>query len=283
MLSRRGLFGTLASVIGSAGFTPRAIGQHPQRGGRTMRAYHEIMEEVLRENHIVGGSLAIAKDGRLVLARGYGLADAAARRPVTRDTLFCIGSVTKAITGVATLKLVDEGKVKLRARLIDVLDDIRPPGGRFGDPNFREITVRHLLQHTSGIPNRVKVKGNRRRKPGEDEDEEEEDSGDGNSSEGAIQLLRTAMAGPLDFAPGSEHSYSNSAFVVARLVIERASGKSYVPFVTEHILSMINTNSMGAKRATGDEGPNPAGVIRRRVNRELDGQKAWPEVDMFGS
>ena len=122
-----------------------------------MHAYDEIMEKVLSEHGIVGGTLAIAKDGRLVLARGYGLADADARRPVTPETLFCIASVTKSITAVAALKLVDQGRIQLDARLVDVLADIRPPGGRFADPNFERITLRQVLYHGSGIPNRVHV------------------------------------------------------------------------------------------------------------------------------
>lgn len=297
----------------------------------------------------------------------------------------------------------------LNARLVDVLDDIRPPDGRLGDPNFREITVRHVLQHSSGIPNRIRVKGNPRRRPEEQEEgEDEDDSADGDSNERGIELLRTAMAGQLDFAPGSRRSYSNSAFVIARLVIERASGKAYEPFVIDHILRpmgimraimekaeaaaeetcryvlgvegrrpavrnvanwlftssdmvrfltavagtrgqpflkrptframvappsppikpgrggshvglgwdgvvntpqgpgfsknggkpgvsgwaqhrpdgvswafMINTNRLGAKQANNEKHPNAARVIRQRVNHELDGQKSWPDVDMF--
>ena len=83
-------------------------------------------------------------------ARGYGLADIKTRRPVTPETLFCIASVTKAISAVAAPRLVDERKLDLNARLVDVLADLTT-NRRFGDPRFRDITVHHLCSAGPGL------------------------------------------------------------------------------------------------------------------------------------
>jgi N-acyl-D-amino-acid deacylase len=228
------MMAALAASLGWPVLHNQAVARQPPRknAGGPMRVYHDIMASVLTEHQIVGGSLAIARDDRLVLARGYGLADADTRRPVTRGTLFCIASVSKAVTAAAILRLVDMGKLRLNARLVRVLDDIHPPGGGFADPDFGEITVHHILYHASGIPDRVKIPGKKRRRPG-DEDADEDDT---ETTDRPAAMLRAAMSGPLDFPPGSDHHYSNSAFMIVQLVVERASGQSFVPFVTNEVL-----------------------------------------------
>ncbi len=270
MISRRKLIGSMLAGLGSS-LVGREIayGQPPNKkagGHQGMHAYDEIMESVLSAHGIVGGTLAIAKDGRLALAKGYGLADEDARRPVTPRTLFCVASVTKAVTAVAALRLVDQGRLQLDARLVDVIADIRPPGGRFADPNFERITLRQVLFHGSGIPNRVHAgkQGGKAAKSGDDEDEGGEE---GEGSEKAVEQLRAAMAGPLDFVPGSTHKYSNSGYLIARLFVERASGQSYVPFVEQEVF-----RPMGIRRATMEKLEPIAGETSRYV-RTPNGHK----------
>jgi N-acyl-D-amino-acid deacylase len=265
MVDRRTALWALAGVLvggpsGSAGAPPPGRGPAPARepepepkrkgagpGGRGLAAFDAIMNEVLEQHGVAGGSLAIAKDGRLVLARGYGLADVEARRPVTPETLFCIASVTKALSAVAALRLADQGKLDLEARLADLLADLHP-GRRFGDPRFRAITVHHLLYHASGIPDRVKAGGD---EPG---GEAEEDGG----TDEAVAKYRAAAAGRLDFAPGTEHHYSNSGFLILRLAIERAAGRPYVPFVREEVLRPMGIHRIVMEAAE----PRPGETVR---------------------
>jgi N-acyl-D-amino-acid deacylase len=229
-----------------------------------LAVFDEIIEGVLEERNVAGGSLAIAKDGRLVLARGYGLADIQTQRPVTPETLFCIASVTKAISAVAALRLVDLRKLHLNARLVDVLADLATKG-RFGDPRFRDITVHHLLYHASGIPDRVKTGGD---EPGALVDEE------GGSRE-AVAMYHAAAAGRLDFAPGTDHRYSNSGYLILRLAIERGAGQPYESFVQEKVLKPMGISRIvmetaqpiaeeTARYVRGPRGLRPAG--RNPVN-----------------
>ena len=98
-----------------------------------------------------GGQVALAKDGRLVLNRGYGLADVDAGEPVQPTSLFRIASVSKPITAVAVLQLAAKGRLRLDDRVMDHmrLTPLLAPGAR-PDPRWGRVTVRHCLQHTGG-------------------------------------------------------------------------------------------------------------------------------------
>src|SRR5262249_5917338 len=114
-----------------------------------LKRFDTIMEDVLRKHRIAGAALAIAVDGRLVLARGYGLADVAKNEPVRPDHLFCTASVSKSGEPAAVLKLAEDGKLALDAPLTKVLARLEPMG-KVIDPRVRKITVRHLLYHAAG-------------------------------------------------------------------------------------------------------------------------------------
>jgi N-acyl-D-amino-acid deacylase len=265
MIRRREVLAGMTAIL-AAGSTASALAQVPKakaqgRGG-PLRTYDEIMNEVMAENQIVGGSLAIAKGGRLVLARGYGLADAEADRPVTPATLFCIASVTKSISAIAALRLVDQKKVTLDARLVDILEDVRPPGGKFADPRFPRITLRHLLFHGSGIPDRVAVDRSNMKVGDDDGDGEGEGGG-----EVAEAMLRKAMASPLDFEPGSDHKYSNSGYMVVRQVIERVAKEDYVKHVHDHVLSPMEIHHALMEAAQPVEGETSRYVIGPKGRR----------------
>ena len=114
-------------------------------------AFDREMLAFMNARQVPGGSLAVVKDGRLVYAKGYGWANREKKIPVTPASLFRIASISKPITAVAVLKLVEDKKLDLEARAFDllrtepVLKDRRPP-----DARLSRITVRHLLQHTGG-------------------------------------------------------------------------------------------------------------------------------------
>jgi N-acyl-D-amino-acid deacylase len=202
-----------------------------------------IMERVLAEHHVAGALVAIAKDGRLVLDQGYGVASFKPRVPMQPGMTGCLGSVTKPITAAAILKLREEGKLDIEDRLIDVLSDLRPfPGLRIADPRFRDIRVHHLLFHGGGFGSqwaksphydraaeRAKARGARQRVYV--------------GAEVAALDYRLAMSTPLKFAPGTDHSYSNFGFVTLRLVVERASGTTYEDYCERHVLRPMGIRS----------------------------------------
>ena len=237
----RAAVGGVAAV--STGKWLRPLSAQP--AGGPFATADAIVEQILKEDHLAGGSMTIAHHGHVVLSRGYGLADVAARQPVTPKTLFSIASVTKAITGVGILKLVEERKLALNARLVDVLSDLKPlPGKGIVDPRFKEITVHDLLYHAGGFPGHFKAKGNEL----DQEDEEEADAQ-------ASATYRALMSRPLEFAPGTRSKYSNVGFVMLQLVIDRAAGQGYESYARQNILEPMGITRMHMEKP-GDYEPN---------------------------
>ncbi len=114
-----------------------------------LASFDQFAARLMTKWKVPGLALAVMKDGRLVMARGYGLADLEARQPVRPDSLFRIGSISKCFTMVGILKLVEEGKLDLDARAFELLG-YEPAPGVNPEPRLASITVRHLLTHTGG-------------------------------------------------------------------------------------------------------------------------------------
>src|SRR5262245_50546319 len=114
-----------------------------------LASFDDMMLAFLAKHDVPGAALAVTRDGMLVYARGFGIADHAG--PVLPRALFRVASISKPITAVAILKLIEEGKLKLDDRAFAVLQ-LQPflPKGRKRDPRLKDITVRQLLQHTGG-------------------------------------------------------------------------------------------------------------------------------------
>lgn len=244
-----GLLGTAALSCPSA----RSLG-----AARTTiaEAFDREMKAFMSERKIPGGALAVVKDRRLVYARGYGWADRDKKIPVKPDSLFRIASLSKPITAVAVLKLVQEKKLNLDARAFDivrlppVLEDGSTPDARLG-----RITVRQLLQHTGGWDReksfdpmfRAKLIAQKTDTP---------------PPAGAAAVVRYMLGQSLDFDPGSRYAYSNFGYCVLGRVIEQISGQPYEKFVRERILA-------------------PIGIEGMRIGASLDDRQAPGEVRYY--
>jgi N-acyl-D-amino-acid deacylase len=112
--------------------------------------FNTVIHQLMHKYNLPGSTLAIMKDGRLVMAKAYGFADVEKRTRATPETLFRIASTSKPITAVAVLRLIQEGKIGLDDRVFEILSDFQPPAGSTVDPRLAEIKVRHLLQHSGG-------------------------------------------------------------------------------------------------------------------------------------
>jgi len=192
----------------------------------------------MRKWRVPGGQLAVAKDGRLVLDRGYGFADAAARTPVQPDNLFRIASVTKTITTVAILALVDDGQLALADKVFPLLAFAPPPHATV-DPRLNEITVQDLLVHAGGWdstksfdPQYLPWSRMAAATVGTEDPPE------------AATIVRFMLGQPLDFAPGTESVYSNFGFNVLGRVIEKVSGQSYADFTLARVLNRAGVTGM---------------------------------------
>jgi N-acyl-D-amino-acid deacylase len=198
----------------------------------------------MRRYEIPGASLAVARNGSLVLARGYGWADREHRGPVRPETLFALASVSKSLTAVAILKLVERGAFDLDARVFDLLGDVRPLPGDTPDPRLSRITVRHLLYHTGGW--------DRAR------------SGDPNSFSERVaermkvplpitpeQLTRYMMGLRLDFDPGTRRRYSNFGYILLGMIVEKVEGRPYGPAMRQLTLEPLGLERIRLNRPRG--------------------------------
>ncbi len=221
-------------------------------------AFDGEMEAFMAARKIPGGALAVVKDRRLVLARGYGWADREKKLPVKPDSLFRIASVSKPVTAVAVLKLVEEGKLSLDTKAFELLD-LRPVVESLLDPEprLRQITIRQLLQHTGGWD---------RDKSFDPVFRSERIAQATNSTAPATaeNVIRYMLARRLDFDPGTRYAYSNFGYCVLGRIIEKVSRQPYEQFVREKIL-------------------RPIGLQRMRLGATLDGRQAPGEVRYYTS
>ncbi len=219
-----------------------------------LTAFDRVMIELMTKYSIVGGSLSATKEGRLVYARGFGLADKEANQPVQPESLFRIASISKPITAVAILKLYEEGKLDLDAKAFKLLDNLPLPPGGVKEARLYEITVRELLQHSSGLVR----------------------SCFGQSRENipaaqalgipppasADNLVRYGMSRALDFAPGARYSYSTLGYCTLGRVIEKITGQKYEDYVRTNVLTV-------------------AGIKRMKVGHTLPEERADGEVRYY--
>ena len=180
----------------------------------------DVIAKAALSRPVAGISVAVARDGKVVFARGYGLANLEHAGSVTPSTVFHIASISKNILAAVVLQLADEGKLQLDDDVTRYIPEAPTHG--------RHVTVRQLLNHTSGIYSFTSLP--------EAENNERLDL----SHEQVLGLIKDR---PLDFEPGSSWRYDNSAFYLAGMVVERVTKQEYGQYVHEHVFKPLGMNS----------------------------------------
>ena len=170
-----------------------------------------------------GVTVAIADEGRIVYAEGMGVADRAENRPVDVDTRFNIGSTSKMFAAVAILLLVDDGKIGLDEPVVKYI-----PEFTMKDPRYKDITVRMLFNHSSGIPGSTFYFGY-----------------DVNPNMHKY-LLDTLAESYLKHAPGAMPIYCNDGFTLAEIIVEKVSGEKFVDFLAKRVFKPLGMKNTGA-------------------------------------
>lgn len=177
-------------------------------------ALDQKVDSYLREKNFQG-TVLIAKQGKVLLSRGYGLANAEHNVPNTPQTVFRIGSITKQFTAVAILQLQEQGKLSVNDPISKYLPDY---------PQGDKITIHHLLTHTSGIPSITKF-------PNLSEIERQPST--------PTTVITYFKDLPLEFEPGSDCKYSDSGYIVLGAIVEKVAGVSYEKYVQDHFFSPL--------------------------------------------
>lgn len=187
---------------------------------------------------IKGASVAVAKDGRLVYAKGIGFANVEANEPVEPKHLFRIASVSKLITATTIMKMTELDMLSIDDKVFGkdgILNDSVYLS--YADPRVEEITVRHLLNHSAGWNRRY----------GDPMIQHHLIAREMNVDMSVVKMpdiLRYALNHPLHFDPGSGTSYSNLGYAVLGEVIEGITGMTYETYVREEILSPLGIREM---------------------------------------
>jgi len=181
----------------------------------------DYIRQAMQKRRIPGLALAVVKDGQVIKAQGYGVANLETETPVTPETVFELASVTKQFTATAIMILVEEGKVNVDDHISKYLENT--------PDSWKNITVRHLLTHTSGLPTLGK---------------------DFRSlvwtlSISTSEMYEAARKDSLGFAAGDKWDYSDEGYFLLGMIIEKVSGQPYANFLAERIFQpagMTNTS-----------------------------------------
>ncbi len=209
-----------------------------------------LFADVVQSNR-PGAAVLVARNGGIVLAKGYGLAQVETQIPITCDTRFRIGSITKQFTAAAILKLAEDGKLSIDDPLIKFVPDW---------PRGQEVTVRHLLTHSSGIHNftaKADFKAHVR------------------SPLPLEKLILSFKDDPYDFDPGEKYSYCNSGYVLLGSLVEKISGQTYASYLQKMFFEPLGMKDTGvypsgaaiAHEALGYSYEN--GVVHRSVDWDM--------------
>jgi CubicO group peptidase (beta-lactamase class C family) len=202
-------------------------------------SYDELMTALMKKWDVPGAGLAVAHKGKLLLVRGYGLANKEHAVAVEPTSLFRLASLSKTVTAVAVLQLVQVGRLKLDDKVLPILGDVGPRPDRITDSRVHDITVRHLLQHSGGFDRNRS--GDVVFLPGAAEAAHRQG---GALPPDCPTVLRDTLERKLDFAPGERFAYSNVGYCILGRVVERVTGTPYETHVRQHVLAPVGATRM---------------------------------------
>jgi CubicO group peptidase (beta-lactamase class C family) len=213
-----------------------------------VRAFERYAEEIGSKYKVPGLAIGVAEEGQLSYEKAIGYRDREAELPITADTVFGVGSITKAVTAVAILQLQEKQKLSVHDPVIHYLPEFKIPN----ETLTNQMTIHHFLTHTSGLPPLLTlygaVKRSMEKDPKFEEDQQQENPLDSIPAiDTYTDLMRfIAEAEPaLLGTPGTEFSYSNDAYALLGSIIEQASGMPYEQYVKEYILQPASMHSSG--------------------------------------
>jgi CubicO group peptidase (beta-lactamase class C family) len=194
--------------------------------GKTIVSKAESYINALAQQGRFSGAVLIARNGKVILEKGYGIANLEFNVPNTPRTKFRLASMTKAFTAVAIMMLQERGQLDIRDSICKYVPDC--------PPTWPPVTLKHLLNHTSGITEFGKP-------PAKDDCFRR-------TPMTTAQALERARQFSSDFGPGEKFAYSSQGYVLLGYVIEKVSGKSYEDFLKENIFAPLKMNETGLDR-----------------------------------
>jgi CubicO group peptidase (beta-lactamase class C family) len=225
---KTGLTAYQAALLRGERELARFLADHGARTNAPMPPAEQLTDALFSDaisNNVPGAAVLVAQNGKVLFKKGYGLADVPHNTPITPETRFRIGSITKQFTASAILKLQEEGKLSVADKLSKYFPDF---------PRGDEVTLRHLLTHTSGIHSYTD-------KPGFMDKV--------TNSVAPDELIQSFKSDPYDFDPGKKWRYDNSGYFLLGRIIEKVSGESYGDLLRKELFEPLGMASTGVHRS----------------------------------
>jgi D-alanyl-D-alanine carboxypeptidase len=250
LLSRLCLAVFLLARMAATSLSAEPVAPEPPKSF-DVKAIDDYLAGQVKAKGFVGLSVAIMKDGQVVLAKGYGKSSLASGAVVGPQTLFGAGSVTKQLTCACILLLAEEGKLSVQDKVAKYYPDLT---------RARDITLYDLMSHVSGYPDYYPLDFVDRR------------------MEKTIpldKLIQEYGSGKLDFEPGARWSYSNTGYIILGRVVEKVSGQPFGEFLKERIFKPL-----GMKHSVFEPKPDQKDLAVGYTSFALgDPEAAVPEAD----
>ena len=193
----------------------QALPAKPSAEPEWVRKADARARRAVTEGETAGLSLFVRRNGKTWISRGYGEADLENHVPASPGTVYAIASITKQFTAAAVLQLADAGKLRLDDEITRFLPEYPVRGNR--------VTVRHLLNHTSGIRNMTALGAPYWSQISRDVQPED--------------VIRIFQNEPFDFPPGERYAYNNSGYFLLGVIIEKASGMKYGEYLAKNVFA----------------------------------------------
>jgi CubicO group peptidase (beta-lactamase class C family) len=180
----------------------------------------DFVKSEMAKRQIPGVSIAVIRDGRLVKSQGYGLANIELKAPATVESVYQLASVSKQFTAAAILLLAQDGKLAIEDKIHKHLPDLPQA--------WNEVTVRHLLDHTSGIKSYTRIP---------------DFFTTARKDYTHREIIKLVADSPMEFKPGDKWVYNNTGYFLLGMIVENVSGKSFGDFLEERVFKPLGMNS----------------------------------------
>ena len=216
-----------------------------------------LLEKAVDLN-LFNGTVLVSKKGEIVYEKAYGYQNVEKNILNTPNTIYQIGSTTKEFTAAVILKLIENHKLSLDEKLSNYFPEI---------VRSNEITIKHLLTHTSGIYEILR---------------DPKAFNSGSQARSKEQMLSFFINKPLDFDPGTNYSYCNSGYILLGLIIEKVTGKSYEQVVKDFILKPLGMKHTGFD-FIGLQSTNKAVGYSKYTKTEKEASKPWDSTATYSA
>ena len=213
-----------------------------------------IVVHKMNEYNIPGVSIGLVKNDSILYNKGYGIRSITSNKLVTENTIFHTASISKLFTAVAIIKLIEQEMITIDDKLIDILPELK-----YDDQRVKEITIKNLLNHTSGIPDISNYHWD-----------------NNNQSDNSLKEYVLDLNLKLDSDPSSEYQYSNLAYDILGYVIEKVSHSTFDDYLKENVLNKSGMYDSDFRYFKIEDSLKTSPHSKRWVTKNIYERKTYP-------